>query len=164
MTQRQAEPQRFRDLMKQVGRNRDASRVAVSILRADSKVGQAMERALSEADMTGPQFNVLMELASSPGATLPLYEITQRLISTPPNTSWICTRMEDGGLVRRQRDRRDARVVNISLTEKGWAALAKAAPLVFHTEKELLGDFSRAELRDLGDLLGRLIRPGDTSS
>ncbi|MDQ3941024.1 MAG: MarR family transcriptional regulator [Actinomycetota bacterium] len=155
---RAAEPQRFRDLMRRANRDRDASRVAVSILKADSKVAQMLERALADGGLTLPQFNLLMELAASPDASLPLYEINARLISTPPNTSWLCTRIEQGGLVKRRRDESDARVVIVQLTEKGWTALAKAAPLVFQGEKELLASYSRAELRSLAELLASLLR------
>jgi DNA-binding MarR family transcriptional regulator len=144
--------------MRRANRDRDASRVAVSILRADSKVAQVLERALAEAGLTLPQFNLLMELAASAGAELPLYEINGRLISTPPNTSWLCTRMEQNRLVKRRRDVNDARVVMVALTEKGWAALAKAAPLVFDAEKKLLAQYSRADLRSLADLLARLVK------
>jgi MarR family transcriptional regulator, organic hydroperoxide resistance regulator len=144
--------------MRRANRDRDASRVAVSILRADSKVAQVLERALAEAGLTLPQFNLLMELAASAGAELPLYEINGRLISTPPNTSWLCTRMEQNRLVKRRRDVNDARVVMVALTEKGWAALAKAAPFVFDAEKKLLAQYSRADLRSLADLLARLVK------
>jgi DNA-binding MarR family transcriptional regulator len=144
--------------MRQAKRDRDASRVAVSILRADSRVAQTLERALAEAGLTLPQFNLLMELAASPGAALPLYEINARLISTPPNTSWLCTRMEQNRLVKRRRDANDARVVIVELTANGWAALAEAAPLVFQAEKGLLAGYSRAELRSLADLLAGLLK------
>jgi DNA-binding MarR family transcriptional regulator len=149
--------QRFRDVMARSRRDKDASRVAVSILKADSKLAQALERALGEADMTLPQFNLLMELAASPEGALPLYEINARLISTPPNTSWLCTRMEEKRLVKRRRDPADARVVMVELTDRGWAAVERAAPLVFQAEKDLLSGYSRAELRLLGDLLSRLL-------
>ena len=157
-TGRAAMPKRFQDLMRRASRDWDASRVAVSILKADSKVAQRLERALADAGLTLPQFNLLMELAASPDATLPLYEINARLISTPPNTSWLCTRMEQSRLVTRRRDKSDARVVMVALTEKGWAALATATPLVFEAEKELLDGYSRAELRSLAKLLAPLLQ------
>lgn len=160
-TERQTGTSRFRALMRRSGRDRDASRVAVSILKADSKIGQALERRLAEVEMTLPQFNLLMELAAAPDAALPLYEINARLVSTPPNTSWLCTRMAESGLVRRRRDRRDARVVIVELTDKGWAAVGQAAPLVFQAERELLEGYSKAELRSLGTLLARLIEEPD---
>jgi DNA-binding MarR family transcriptional regulator len=158
-SQRRPLSPRFDTLMKRSRRDGDASRVAVSILRAHSRVAQTVERALAEADMTLPQFNILMELAASSDESLPLYAINARLISTPPNTSWLCSRMESKGLVRRRRDRDDARVVVVELTEKGWTAVAKSAPLVFAAEKELLKSYSRTELRSLGSLLARLLEP-----
>lgn len=150
------ESKRFRDLMQRSKRDRDASRVAVSILKADSKIAQTIERALADVGMTLPQFNLLMELAASPEGALPLYEINDRLISTPPNTSWLCTRMEEARLIKRRRDPKDGRVVIVGLTDKGWAALASATPHVFQAEKDLLASYSRSELKTLARLLHRL--------
>lgn len=152
----EAEPKQFRDLMERSMRDREASRVAVSILKADSKVAQTIERALADAGMTLPQFNFLMELAASPEGALPLFEINARLISTPPNTSWLCARMEEARLVKRRRDPNDGRVVIVELTKKGWSALGKATPLVFQAEKDLLASYSRSELKTLSTLLARL--------
>jgi DNA-binding MarR family transcriptional regulator len=151
------EPKRFRALTRRARRDRQASRAAVAILKADSRVGQALERALLEAGLTLPQFNVLMELAAAEGAALPLYELNSRLISTPPNTSWLSTKMVDAGLVTKARDDADSRVVILALTERGWEALDTAAPLVFGAERRLLAGYTQEELRLLADLLGRVV-------
>ena len=155
--ERRSEPGRFTDLMAQTGRDWDASRVVVSVLRADSKAAQALERALGQADLSLPQFNVLMVLASAPEAMLPIFELNAQLVSTPPNTSWLSNRMQERGLVRKTKSPDDGRVVILELTEKGWRALSKAAPAVFESERELLKDFSRAELKTLGKLLARFL-------
>ena len=159
MTRPDQEPRRFRELTRRARRDREASRVAVGILKADSRVGQALERALIKAGLTLPQFNVLMELASSDGAALPLYELNSRLINTAPNTSWLSNKMVDAGLVTKTRDTSDSRVVNLALTEHGWAALYTAAPLAFSAERELLAGYTKEELRTLAELLGRLLTP-----
>jgi DNA-binding MarR family transcriptional regulator len=151
------EPRRFRELTRRARRDRDASRVAVGILKADSRVAQALERALAKAGLTLPQFNVLMELAATNGGALPLYQLNSRLISTPPNTSWLSSKMVDAGLVTKTRDSGDARVMILELTEQGWEALERAAPLAFSAERQLLGEYSKDELRVLADLLGRLL-------
>lgn len=151
------EPRRFRELTRRARRDRDASRVAVGILKADSRVAQALERGLLEADLTLPQFNVLMELAATHGAALPLYELNSRLISTPPNTSWLSNKMVAAGLATKTRDARDARVVILALTEGGWDALERAAPLVFSAERQLLRDYSKDDLRALAELLARVV-------
>lgn len=150
-------PKRFTDLMRGSRRDWSASRVVVSILRADSKAAQTLERALAQVDLSLPQFNVLMVLAASPEGSLPVFELNAQLVTTPPNMSWLSNRMEQRGLVRKRRDETDRRVVVIELTQRGWSALAAAAPIVFEAEKQLLARFSRAELRTLGDLLTRLL-------
>lgn len=138
-------------------RDWDASRAVVSLLRADSKAAQAIERALGQAGLSLPQFNVLIVLASSPEARMPIFELNAQLVSTPPNTSWLSDRMQQRGLVKKSRSPDDGRVVILELTEKGWDALGKVAPLVFETERSLLSGFSRAELRTLGELLTRFL-------
>lgn len=156
MAAQSREPERFQQMARRARRDRARSRVAVSILRADSVVAQALERALARADLTLPQFNILMELAASAGAALPLYEINRRLVSTPPNTSWLATKMEQRGLVAKSRDPRDSRVVILSMTEQGWDALESAAALVAAAERELLAEYTAEELSVLANLLGRL--------
>ena len=148
---------RFQQLMKRSKRDWAASKVVVGILRADSKAAQAIERRLTEVDLTLPQFNTLMVLAASPSGALPLYELNSQLVSTPPNTTWLTSRMQERGLVVKKRDPSDGRVVVLELTEKGWSALGDAAPLVFETERELLAGFSKADLRTLGELLSRVL-------
>lgn len=150
------EPERFRRMTAAAGRDRDASRAAVEIMRAASRVSRVIDAALSAADLTLPQFNILMELASTPGASLPLYEINARLISSPPSTSWLSAKMERTGLVTKARADHDARVVELALTDSGWAALERAMPLVFSAETDLLSDYTRAELRGIAQLLGEL--------
>jgi MarR family transcriptional regulator, organic hydroperoxide resistance regulator len=159
-----AEAERFTEMMRRAKRNKNASRTAVAILRADSKVSQVLERALAEGGLTLPQFNVLMELASSSDGELPLYELNSRLISTPPNTSWLSRRMQDAGLVTKSRDTQDCRVVQLTLTEKGWHVLEQAAPLVFEAEKQLLGGYSNQELCALADLLDPVVCPTSMNS
>jgi DNA-binding MarR family transcriptional regulator len=162
MRSRTEEPERFGQMTAAAGRNRDASRAAVEILRAGSRVSRVIDAALSKAGLTLPQFNILMELASTSEASLPLYEVNARLISSPPNTSWLTKRMERAGLITKTRAHHDARVVELALTDDGWAALERAMPLVFSAEIDLLSDYTRDDLRDIARLLSRLTAPPDT--
>ncbi len=150
-------PPRFTDLARRSNRNWAASRVIVSILRAESKAAQALERALAPAELSLPQFNILMVLAAAPESRLPIFELTSQLVTSPPNVSWLTNRMEERGLIRKARHESDRRVVIVELTETGWDLLAEAAPLVFDRERELLRGFSAADRRTFGDLLERFL-------
>jgi DNA-binding MarR family transcriptional regulator len=150
---------RFREATRQAARDLDASRAAVSVMKAGSRLAREIERALAEVDLTLPQFNVLMELAASPEGSLPLHAVIDRLISTPASVSWLTTRMGERGLVVKERDASDARVVVMSITEAGWSALAQAMPRVFSTEKDLWQVHGQAELRTIAALLEPLLAP-----
>jgi DNA-binding MarR family transcriptional regulator len=154
----QSEP-RFVELTRKAHRDRDASRATVAVLRANSRIAQALARSLAAADLTLPQFNILMELAAAPEGELPLYELIARLVTTPPNTSWLSSRMEQAGLVTKRRDAADARVVRLAITDTGWAALERALPLVSETERRVVADLDRGQLRSLASLLGLLHLP-----
>lgn len=157
------ESARFQELSRRSRRDRDASRAAVAVLRGHSRLSQVLSRSLAAADLTLPQFNILMELAASPAAQLPLHQLTAHLVSTPPNTSWLATKMAQGGLVTKTKDTSDARVVLLAITEAGWAALERALPLVSEAERRLVAGLDRQDLRALAALLDRLIYPNDPS-
>src|SRR5699024_5013968 len=106
---------------------------------------------------TLPQFNVLMELAASPNGDLPLHTVTERLIGTPANLSWLTTRMRDRGLITKNRDPSNARVVRLAITDVGWSALEQAMPPVFATEQQLWQHHRHADLRTLASLLEPLV-------
>jgi DNA-binding MarR family transcriptional regulator len=152
---------RLDELARAARRDHDASRVTIDVLKASSRLSQALERALADVDLTLPQFNVLMELAASSDGSFSQRDVIDRLISTPSNLSWLTTRMRDLGLLTKDRDDDDARVVVLRITEAGWAALQEAMPRVFATERQLWGEHARGELRALADLLEPLLRPGE---
>lgn len=157
MTSGRHEPARFTELTRRSDRNWAASHAIVSILRAESKAAQELERALTPAELTLPQFNILMVLAAAEDSRLAMFELSRQLVTSAPNLSWLTTRMEERGLIRKERDDTDRRVVMVELTRAGWGLLERAAPLVFERERELLRGFSAADLRALGDLVQRFL-------
>lgn len=147
---------RFEEVVAQAGRDLDASRAAVAVMKAGSHLARVIERALADVDLTLPQFNILMELAASPDGSLPTHAVIDRLIGTAANVSWLTTRMRDRGLVAKERATDDARVVLLTITEAGWAALEQAMPRVFAAEQELWRHHEPGDLRALTALLGPL--------
>src|SRR5690554_6792678 len=141
--------ERFDAATRRAGRDRDASRAAVTVMKAGSRLVQEIERALADADLTLPQFNVLMELAAAPDGGLPMHVVVQRLIGTPSSLSWLTTRMRERGLVTKERDPGDARVVRLAITEPGWDALERGMPRVFATERMLWQEHPDADLRTI---------------
>jgi DNA-binding MarR family transcriptional regulator len=145
--------------MQAAGRDRSASLVVLAIVRAEARLSAEFGEALGRAGLTPPQFNVLMEVAVASGARLALHEICERLLKSPPNVTALVDRLERDGLLRRERNQDDRRVVMATLTERGWEALAAAAPEVFAAERRMLGDLSPAGRRELVQQLHWVARP-----
>ena len=101
-----------------------------SILRSLRKITRAIDlhsRQLSKEFMlTGPQVVCLRHLQRF-GSTLPSV-LSKEVSLSQATITGILDRLENQGLVKRQRDERDRRRVNVRLTERG-KNLASAAPV-----------------------------------
>jgi len=123
--------------------------VVLAIVRAEARLSAELGEAVRQAGLSGPQFNVLIEVAAAPGGRLTLREIRGRLVKSPPNITALVDRLERDGLLRRERSQDDRRVVIAALTERGWEALATAAPALFTAERRVLRDLTPATRRQL---------------
>ena len=77
---------------------------------------------------------VLRALASNNGVMMPS-EIAEWTQTERHNITMLVDRMKQEGLVRAERNQRDKRLVNVSLTDKGREALSLAMPVA----KEVVG-------------------------
>jgi DNA-binding MarR family transcriptional regulator len=140
--------------MASAGRDVDASRAVLAIVRAEGRATSAVQEALAGSDLNATTFNILMEVAASPDG-LPLNEIGRRMLKSAPNVTGLVDRLEHCGLVRRSRKAHDRRVVTAEITDKGWKALSDAACRVFAAEQELLSHLSGKELKAIREMLDR---------
>lgn len=76
-------------------------------------------------DLTPPQFEILRNLADAPSGALRMSELGEAILYGSGATSNVVRRLELRGLVRRQADQRDARVVRVTLTESGTALISE---------------------------------------
>jgi MarR family 2-MHQ and catechol resistance regulon transcriptional repressor len=78
------------------------------------------------------------------------------LLVTSGNLTGIVDRLESEGLVRREKGKRDRRVVRIVLTRKGRRLVDQIAPLHARDIEAVLAFMSEQQLEALNDLLGVL--------
>ncbi len=97
--------------------------------------------------MQAAQYRVLGVLMKA--GTLPVSEIGRRLyISKPYMTALIDTLIQDG-LVERQPDLTDRRVINISITDEGKKHLRQSVTLYKNDLKNLLSNLDEPDLAEL---------------
>ncbi|MCL5045776.1 MAG: MarR family transcriptional regulator [Actinobacteria bacterium] len=72
---------------------------------------------LSDFDVTPPQFDALLALRE--GGELTMGELCQRMYLACSTATDLIDRMERNGLIARERDTADRRVIRLKITEKG---------------------------------------------
>ena len=102
--------------------------------------------------LTTEQFSVLAAVKSR-GDSLTPVQLAAILARKPNSVSTLVDRMVKAGLVRRTRDRKDRRTVNVSLTGKGEKALEPAAPAGWEFIQKILSPLSDKDREVLNSML-----------
>ena len=126
-------------------------RLWILLRRVGDALGLCHELLYSKYGLTWEQISVLGAIKSR-GPLRPS-ELALILERTPNSTSMLVDRMVKAGLVRRTRDRKDRRVVTVSLTEKGRADVEPAIPAGWEFIHKILLPLSNDELSVLASML-----------
>ena len=102
--------------------------------------------------LTTEQFSVLAAVKSRGGSLTPI-GLATILARKPNSVSMLVDRMVKAGLVRRTRDRKDRRLVNVYLTSKGEKALEPAAPAGWEFIQKILSPLSDKDKEALNSML-----------
>ena len=94
-------------------------KAAVLVGCTAQEIANFVERALKEFDISREQLSVIHYLDTAEVDKLTVNELRETLIDDKPNVSRILNKMAEKGLVRKERQTDDQRVVYVSLTEKG---------------------------------------------
>jgi DNA-binding MarR family transcriptional regulator len=134
----------FANLEEMVFRN--ALRTAEALLQAETEL-------LKGVELSFPQYNVLRILRGAGATGLACGDIAERMIDRDPDITRLLDRLEARGLVSRERDERDRRVVIAQLTPAGASLLRTLDAPVARVHRDQLGHMSRAQLTTLAELL-----------
>ena len=138
----------------------EALRLWIALARCYSTFARAVSGKVLEYGLTSPQFGVLEALHHL--GPLSLGELAEKLLVTGGNITYVMDRLEEQGLVRRERSSRDRRVVEARLTREGRRLVEEYFPLHARHVRELtdvLEPDERRELRRLLKKLGRGVAP-----
>lgn len=104
-------------------------------------------------ELTPQQYNVLRLLKGAHPETLPTLTLAERLVSRAPDITRMLDKLEERGLIVRQRPEDNRRVVRVGITKLGLALLEEIAPALQECHARQLGHMSAADLRQLCSLL-----------
>jgi DNA-binding MarR family transcriptional regulator len=127
--------------------------VFLNLQRTAQALSSAMAEIFKSVDLTPVQYNVLRILRGSRETGLLCGEISERLVTKDSDVTRLLDRMENRGLVVRERPARDRRAVVSRITEKGLEILTELDAPMIAGIKTQFGNLSDRQLKQLNDLL-----------
>jgi DNA-binding MarR family transcriptional regulator len=124
----------------------------LNLFRTSDRMQHRFARLFREYGLTPSQYNILRILRGE-GKAMPCLEIAQRTITVVPGITGLIDRLEQSGLVTRQRSEEDRRVVNVSITTAGEEVLARLDEPLLELHRKMLAHFSAQEMAELTRLL-----------
>lgn len=124
----------------------NAVRTADHLLRAEAEV-------LRAEDLTTPLYNVLRILRGAGKEGLSCGEISTRMVTRDSDITRLIDRLVQRGLVTRERDEADRRVVLSRITERGLTLLRRLDQPIADCHRQLLRHMTSQQVRTLSDLL-----------
>ena len=145
------------DLLGEIKQNKPFSSLEqeahLNLERTTAVLGHAFAEALKRFDITPTQYNVLRILRGAGVAGLCRNEVRDRMIAQVPDVTRLLDRLEDSGLIARERQTTDRRQVLTVITEKGLNLLAELDEPVAAMHKRALGHMTSEQLHQLTELL-----------
>lgn len=125
----------------------------LNLQRTAGNLFQAFNRVLRPFELTPTQYNVLRILRGAHPARLTCGEVGERMVNPEPDVTRIIDRLISRGLVSRERDESDRRIVRVEISEHGLLLLAKLDEPVRSSLRELLSHLGETRLQRLVVLL-----------
>jgi DNA-binding MarR family transcriptional regulator len=150
----------LRDELKQTRPFRSLEQEALlSIERTAAMLGYAFAEELKAYGLTPTQYNVLRILRGAGETGLCRHEVSCRLIAPVPDVTRLLDRMESAGLIERERDPGDRRLVRTRITRHALDLIAKLDQPMEQIHRRQLGHMSKADLKRLVALLEEARKP-----
>lgn len=125
----------------------------LNLMRTADRLSGPLERVMKLKGLSGSQYNVLRILRGEAPKGISCQEIARRMITRDADLTRLVDRLMKHGLVDRERQADDRRVVHILITQQGLEVLASLDPVVVEANKRALGHIPAERLRDLIELL-----------
>lgn len=137
--------------------------VYLNLWRTYDRLRLHEDELFAKHELTAQQYNALRLLKAEPQG-LPTLELASRLISRAPDITRLVDRLEQRGLVKRERSVDDRRTVQVTITEVGSQLLRDLAGAVKECARKQLGHLSQEQQQQLIALLRAARQPHETEA
>jgi MarR family transcriptional regulator, organic hydroperoxide resistance regulator len=127
--------------------------VFLNLWRTYDRLRAIEEDVFGRSGLSAQQYNALRLLRSVHPGAMPTLELGSRLISRAPDMTRLLDRLEQRGLLGRQRRPENRRVVQVQITAEGLQLLDDIHEAVLECHRRQLGHLNAKSLRQLAGLL-----------
>ena len=121
----------------------------LNIVRTAAVLEHTLAQALKPLEITPTQYNVLSILRGAGAEGLCRNEVGCRLVASMPDVTRLLDRMEDLGLIVRERSKEDRRMVSTRLTKKGLDLVSRADAKVVEAHEQQFRGLDKKTLKTL---------------
>jgi DNA-binding MarR family transcriptional regulator len=126
----------------------------IALVRAEKAVVNALTKALQPLDLKLAQLDMLMNLYRHPGMSQ--HDLARKLLVGRSNITMLLPQLETRGVVRRESDAKDKRIMRLSLTTEGEALLMQALKIYSALIERVMAQSSHRECDMMGDQMRRI--------
>jgi len=130
-----------------------AQEATIALLRTASVVHRTLARLLEPSGLSLAQYNALRIIRGSGAGGVATLSIRERMIEEGTTITRILDKLEDAGLIRRERDYPDRRQVLCYATDAGWKLLDSVDPQIDAGDEEIMASLSDGQVEQLIELL-----------
>ena len=127
----------------------------IAVVRAEKAIVRELSRALAPLDLKIVQLDILMNLYRHPGTSQ--HDLARRLLVGRSNITMLLPQLESQGVLRREGDAKDKRVMRLYLTEDGEALLMKALAIYTDLIDKAMALSTPAECDAIGEQMRRVV-------
>jgi DNA-binding MarR family transcriptional regulator len=127
--------------------------VYLNIQRTAEMLWSGVNEMFRQVDLTPTQYNVLRILRGAGGPGISCGEVSERLVTKDSDITRLLDRLETRGLISRERETRDRRVIITRITDDGLRLLAGLDKPIAECHRRQLGHMGEKRLATLSKLL-----------
>jgi DNA-binding MarR family transcriptional regulator len=131
----------------------------LSLWRTYDRLRLLEDELFAQYDLTPQQYNALRLLRSDHPTPIHTLDLAARLVSRAPDITRLLDKLENRGLIERDRPADNRRVVRIGITDAGLALLRELRHPIRECHSRQLGHLTQRELKELIALLRAARRP-----
>lgn len=130
--------------------------VVLNVARTAEVLASASAEVFKRVDLTPTQYNALRILRGAGAEGLACREISERMVTKESDITRLLDRLENRGLISRERPANNRRLVITRITDEGLRVLAELDEPVAESHRRQVGHLGKAQLKTLNKLLETL--------